>query len=103
MKQLWSLVPALLLAACVSNPPSGPAHLGYPPGQNAPAQISEYEAETLTSQYLEFKLKRQEMSAALGATHDPATRSRYIQNINELTRAMEPLAYRLRAAGRPLP
>jgi len=90
------------LAACTTTqgPPSGG---GYLPGQGAPTGISEVEAETLTSQYREYKLKREEISAAMAGTSDPNARAYFANIINDLTRSMEPLAYRLRSAGRPLP
>jgi hypothetical protein len=83
--------------------PQGPASWGYQPGQAAPSRISEAEAETLTSQYLEFKLKRDEIARVQAATSDPNGRARYGQMIDELSQSMAPLEYRLRAAGRPVP
>ncbi len=90
------------LAACTTTqgPPAGG---GYKPGESAPARISEVEAETLTTQYLDLKSQRTTMVNALNSTGDPAARSRYAQAIDDLSRHMQPLEYRLRSAGRPVP
>lgn len=97
-----ALAALALLVGCATtqSPPSGG---GYLPGQSAPAQISEAEAETLTTQYLDLKGQRTTMVNALNATGDPAARSRYAQAIDDLSRHMQPLEYRLRSAGRPVP
>ena len=91
-----------LLAGCATtqSPPSGG---GYLPGQSAPANISEAEAETLTTQYLDLKNQRTTMLNALNSTSDPGARARFAQAVDDLNRNMQPLEYRLRSAGRPLP
>ncbi len=91
-----------LLAGCATNqgPPSGG---GYLPGQSAPANISEAEAETLTTQYLDLKNQRMTMLNALNSTSDPGARARFSKAVDDLDRNMQPLEYRLRSAGRPLP
>ena len=60
MRHAIALIALAALAGCATTAPQGPASWGYQPGQAAPSRISEAEAETLTSQYLEFKLKRDE-------------------------------------------
>lgn len=91
-----------LLAGCATTqgPPVGG---GYKPGESAPARISEVEAETLTTQYLDLKNQRTTMVNALNASADPAARSQYARAIDDLNRNMQPLEYRLRSAGRPIP
>ncbi|MBX3657357.1 MAG: hypothetical protein KIS62_05675 [Ramlibacter sp.] len=101
MRHALTAIVLAALAACATD--SGPPQWGYKPGESAPQVISEAEAETLTTQYRDFKLKREEISNAMAATRDPGARARYAQIIDDLSRSMEPLAYRLRSAGRPLP
>ena len=98
-----SLAVAALLAACSATTTQGPAGWGYQPGQTAPTRISEAEAETLTTQYLDFKNQRTTLENALRTTTDPSARSRFAQSINTLNQHMAPLEYRLRSAGRPVP
>ena len=90
------------LSACTTTqgPPVGG---GYKPGESAPVRISEAEAETLTTQYLDLKNQRTTMVNALNASADPAARSHYARAIDDLNRHMQPLEYRLRSAGRPSP
>ena len=97
-----ALLAVAALSACntTQGPPAGG---GYKPGESAPARISEAEAETLTTQYLDLKGQRTTMVNALNATSDPAARSRYARAIDDLSRNMQPLEYRLRWAGRPVP
>lgn len=102
MKYALPLIAAAALAGCATTD-QGPPQWGYQPGQRAPAQISEVEAEALTSQYRDYKLKREEIQRAQAASSDPNTRARYATIINDLSRSMEPLEYRLRSAGRPIP
>jgi hypothetical protein len=103
MRHAIALIALATLVGCATTAPQGPAAWGYQPGQAAPSRISEAEAETLTSQYLEFKLKRDEIARVQAATSDPNGRARYGQMIDELSQSMAPLEYRLRAAGRPVP
>lgn len=91
------------LAACTTTQGPPPVGGGYLPGQSAPAGISESEAETLTTQYLDFKNQRTTMVNALNSTTDPAARARFAESVDILSRHMAPLEYRLRSAGRPVP
>lgn len=107
MKRLPSYVIGLsllaALAACETTRTQGPTTWGYKPGEAAPAGISEAEAETLTTQYLDLKNQRSTLETALPTINDPAARQRFVQSINTLNQHMAPLEYRLRAAGRPVP
>ncbi|MGE0333177.1 MAG: hypothetical protein AB7P37_21060 [Ramlibacter sp.] len=97
-----ALLALAALSACTTTqgPPVGG---GYKPGESAPARISEAEAETLTAQYLDLKNQRTTLVNAMATTSDPATRTRFSQSIDILNRDMQPLEYRLRSAGRPIP
>lgn len=97
-----ALVALVALSACTTTqgPPVGG---GYKPGESAPSGISDSEAETLTAQYVDLKNQRTTLVNALATTSDPATRTRFTQSIDILNRHMQPLEYRLRAAGRPVP
>lgn len=103
MRHALALIALAALAGCASTTQQGPAEYGYKPGEAAPAVISEVEAETLTTQYREFKLKRDEIASAMAGTSDPNSRAGYAKIIDDLSRSMQPLEYRLRSAGRPVP
>ena len=103
MRHAIALIALAALAGCATTAPQGPASWGYQPGQAAPSRISEAEAETLTTQYLDMKNQRTTMENALRTTTDPAARSRFAQSITTLNQQMAPLEYRLRSAGRPIP
>ncbi len=104
MKHALPLIAIAALVGCASNaPPQGPSQWGYQQGQAAPTVISEVEAETLTGQYRELKLKREEIASAMAAARDPNVRANYARIIDDLSRNMAPLEYRLRSAGRPIP
>lgn len=93
-----------LVAACASSPPqSAPPQWGYQPGQQAPSVISEVEAETLTAQVAELKALRKQAHDSLFSVTDPGVRAQRQQQIQKLTEQLQPLEYRLRAAGRPVP
>ncbi len=94
---------AALVGACSSVPPSGPQEWGYKPGEQAPRLISEAEAETLTAQVAEIKAKRREIADGMRTVSDPAVRAQRLRTIEEFTQQLQPLEYRLRAAGRPVP
>lgn len=95
---------AALLGACANSPPqSAPPQWGYQPGQQAPSVISEAEAETLTAQVAEIKAHRKQARDSLFSVTDPAARAQRQQLIDKLTVQLQPLEYRLRAAGRPVP
>ena len=70
-KPALALVILALLAGCsATTPTQGPPGWGYQPGQTAPTRISEAEAETLTTQYLDMKNQRTTMENALRTTTD---------------------------------
>ena len=95
---------ALLMAGCASQPQqNAPANWGYQPGQQAPSVISEAEAETLTSQVAEMKAKRKEIRDGMYAVTDPNVLRQRQGIIDAINQQLQPLEYRLRAAGRPVP
>lgn len=113
MKLAVALASAALLAACADVPthaqyhrPSQPAprdYWGYERGQQAPANISEAEAEQLREQVVMLKAQRATLANNLPRVSDPRTRSDHIRTINDIDAQLQPLEYRLRAAGRPVP
>ena len=101
--RILALAALASMAACTTTQGPPPVGGGYLPGQSAPAGVSEAEAETLTAQYLDLKNQRMTLLTALNTTSDPATRARFAESVDILSRHMAPLEYRLRSAGRPVP
>lgn len=107
MKNLLAIPASLslvaLLGGCAGPQQSAPANWGYQPGQQAPRLISEAEAETLTTQVGDLKAQRRQARNNLVSSGDAARRAQWQAEINNLTERLQPLEYRLRAAGRPVP
>jgi hypothetical protein len=115
MKLAFALASLAVLAACSDVPLSAPAHgrpppvqasrdhWGYQPGQQAPSIISDAEAASLTDEVINQKAMRSTLANNLPRVTDPATRAQHIRIINEIDARLQPLEYRLRAAGRPVP